>query len=94
MRDEIRKIITSSYYAYLESSGWVHPSEVGARIETDEGSHMWQVPHDAEERALESVFNDLMHKWSINNRSFELERTINNFLRNPKSLFAIDFQLV
>jgi len=83
MRDEIRKHITSKYYEYLGSSRSIHQSELGARIESDEGSQFWQAPHEAEIRALDCVYEDLMPDWTGLELSFRVQTAMENFQKHP-----------
>jgi len=61
MQEYIRSLILSKYYALSECSGWVFPAQVGARIETHVGSHVWQVPSEAEISAVTKIAEDILY---------------------------------
>jgi hypothetical protein len=64
MNDEIRKAIMSSFYFYSDMFGWTYPIDVGARIETESGCHIWKCNKKAEELALAVIYYNLLEKCS------------------------------
>lgn len=83
MSNEIRKLITTKYYAYLVCFRSIHLNESGARIESDDNSHFWQVSHEDEIRALDSVYDDLMMDWTGFELPFRVQTAMENFQKHP-----------
>lgn len=83
MSNEIRKLITTKYYAYLAFSRSIHLNESGARLESDDNSHFGQAPHEDEIRALDSVYDDLMLDWTGLELSFRVQTAMENFQKHP-----------
>ena len=81
--EHIRSLILSKYFALSECSGWVYPEHVGARIETYVGSHIWQIPLEAEITAVSKIADEILcgHDELLNNSN--IKRILEEFEASP-----------
>jgi hypothetical protein len=82
--------------AEAHGSGWVHPEEVGAHVETRPGSDMWQIPSEAYSEARAYVFDQLVEKYGKQKRaaSTYFELAVDGFESCPSDESLVELAIV
>ena len=79
----------SAFYFYSDVLGWTFPLDIGAKIESDTGTHIWQHRREAEQIALAEIYSKLLRKYLPYNLSdkaldaklkFEIFPTVENLI--------------
>ena len=56
MRQSVRQELMAELLCFTEATGWVHESQVFARIKSNTGSHVWRDDERVSDAALNAAF--------------------------------------